>query len=663
MTTPRKIASSAPPIQPGSTTGVILILCLVGLISYLTARLGGALVLRPEMMWPLWPGCAFVLAALLLTPYRLWAGVLLAGLAGFSVYDLQEGLPARTIFVLLAADGVEILIAAFGIRYLLGPVPRLDSVRALAKYSIFAVILAPVTVATLSSSAFSEDSWLVAFFSESLALLTITTAIVGWTQIALARPKKPAGYYLEAIAMSAGVAALSYIAIFQSGSQERPALLYSLVPFLLWAALRFGIAGTASSVVLVALIAILGAVHGSGPFRAGATIDRVLSLQLFLLVAGGSFMVLAAAVEEDKKAEREQRELNSALEAQTRLMESREELLKIFVNNVPVGVAMLDRDMRYVQVSQRWCADYSVQSSEILGRSHYEVHPDIPERWKQAHRRALAGETVKAEEDCWERAGGNMWVRWESRPWRTPAGEIGGILIFAEEISRRKQAEEAFRDVSRKLIQSQEQERVRIARELHDDINQRLAVLAMELEQLQGNPSGWSSHLQQLRSEVVEISSDLHSLSHDLHSSKLEYLGAVAGMKSWCEEFSDRRHVEVRFHSEVPSVLPPEIGMCLFRVLQEALHNAVKHSGAKHFEVSLVEDAEEVHLLIRDSGKGFEIESANRSKGLGLTSMQERVRLVGGTLEIESRPMQGTLIRVGVPLRPEVIKSRAAVNG
>lgn len=314
---------------------------------------------------------------------------------------------------------------------------------------------------------------------------------------------------------------------------------------------------------------------------------------------------------------------------------------------------MLDRDMRYLQVSDRFCADYSVDSSQVLGRSHYELFPDIPDRWKEIHRRALEGETSRAEEDRWDREGGTTWLRWEVRPWRSVDGLTGGILIFAEDITRRKQMEEALSSMSRKLIESQEQERTRIGRELHDDINQRLAMLAIGLEQLQNNPLKVRSHLQELWEETIAISSAVQALSHELHSSKLEYLGVVSGMESWCKEFGGRQKMQIDFRSDVSGPLPFEIGLALFRVLQEALHNAVKHSGVKRVEVQVAEQSNEVHLLVRDSGSGFDMEAVKQGSGLGLLSMQERVRLVNGAINFESKPMGGTTIRVRVPFKSE----------
>jgi signal transduction histidine kinase len=159
---------------------------------------------------------------------------------------------------------------------------------------------------------------------------------------------------------------------------------------------------------------------------------------------------------------------------------------------------------------------------------------------------------------------------------------------------------------------------------------------------------------------MAEVSNDVQALSHDLHSSKLEYLGAVAGMKSWCKEFSERQRMEIEFNNEVSNPVPFEVGLCLFRVIQEAMHNAQKHSGVKRIEVQLREDSGEIHLVVSDLGRGFDLETAMQGRGLGLTSMRERVRLVNGTIAIESKPVGGTTIHVRVPLRSKDSSQRAA---
>src|SRR5690349_1430510 len=359
-------------------------------------------------------------------------------------------------------------------------------------------------------------------------------------------------------------------------------------------------------------------------------------------------------VTERKLADEARFEVNRTLEAQAALLQSQEELLKIFVKHVPAAVAMLDRDMRYLQVSDRWCADFALDSSQILGRSHYEIFPDMPDRWKQIHRRALAGATLRAAEDRWDREGGTTWLRWEIRPWQNLDGLPGGILIFSEDITHRKNAEEALLGMSRKLIEAHEQEHTRIGRDLHDDVVQRLALLAIELEGVQQDvpdaASGLRTRLGALRNQTTEITNDVQLLSHELHSSKLDYLGLDGAAKNFCKEFTEQHKVEIDFQShDLPKALPTDFSLSLFRVLQEALRNATKHSGVKRFEVRLWGSTSEINLTVSDLGAGFDQEAAMKSTGLGLTSMQERLRLVHGELLIKSQPKGGTTIHARVP--------------
>jgi PAS domain S-box-containing protein len=239
-------------------------------------------------------------------------------------------------------------------------------------------------------------------------------------------------------------------------------------------------------------------------------------------------------------------------------------------------------------------------------------------------------------------------------------GSLAGYIGSCVDVTDHKLAEDSLAEMSRRLIEAQEQERARIARELHDDINQRLAMLAVELEQLRDNPADVTSRVQELRKQTTEISNGVQALSHDLHSSQLEYLGVVAGMKSWCKEFGERQGMQIDCRHDVRSTVPTEIGLCLFRVVQEALHNATKHSGVKRVEVELHEESREIHLTVSDSGRGFDLETAKQGKGLGLTSMRERVRLLNGTIAIESKPMAGTTIHVRVPIESTHVSQRAA---
>jgi PAS domain S-box-containing protein len=247
------------------------------------------------------------------------------------------------------------------------------------------------------------------------------------------------------------------------------------------------------------------------------------------------------------------------------------------------------------------------------------------------------------------------WTVARGEPVRDAGGHVIGLRGTVQDITARKLADAVLASVSGKLIGAQEQERRRIARELHDDIGQRLALLAIELGQLQrssSNSSEFSGKIDKLREHTSEIAADVQSLSHELHSSRLQYLGLAAALKGFCQEFSEQQIVEIDFKAwDLPTPLSPDISLCFFRVLQEGLHNAAKHSGVRQFEVRIWGTPDEIHLTISDSGVGFERGVANTSQGLGLISMRERLKLLHGTLSIESQLQRGTTIRASVPYR------------
>ena len=1250
----------------------VILAFLVALLCYLSARLGGTLVMNtPLTVWPLWPGCATLVAILLLVPRKTWPILLPAGLTGFVVYDLQASVSISSIAWLILADIIEILVAAWGVSYALNGLPRLNRLKALARYSFFTVFLASLFAALIGIHGLSGNSWTnwrMSFLSEALAFLTITPAILGLFGQGLASLRASRARYLEAAILVAALVSLSYFMFIAIGRHDPPALLYSLVPFLIWSALRFGSTGVGTSATIVAVISIWSTVHGRRPFAETDPINQVLFLQLFLFFTSLPFMVLAVLVEERKLAQDELREseerlrlsmksgkavgwewdlktgrdswfgdlknigrpedfyryvhpedrhqvsegiadarknhlpyaaefrvvwpdetvrwiaatgkfyysatglpermlgmaqditqrklveqalrqseadlteaqrlanvgswqwdpltdtvtwseqlyhiagidpalpavsfkdhhtlytaeswlrLRSAVEealrsgtpyeldlemihsdgttkwiiakgevrrddagrivqlrgtvddftdrrrAQEELRKSEERLrlaiqagkmfafdwdaaTDVFTNSpestqilgIDQGrtrsgrqvlesvhpedrekfmaaaaglspekpstkisyrmvrhdgtVIWLERNSRAhfdeqgrllriigivadvterkraedalresaerlrlaVQAGRMFAYEWdattdrvvrSAESAKILGIDEATpltgqqilatVHPDDRERllaavaglnpekpdleisyrkmrpdgttiwverncrahfdqqgrllreigivaditgrkrseealqkseekfskafqrspmaltltsaadlcyidvnasferfsgwrreeligrtpfeiglWGDPHQReelvrhvqtddirlfearfrmrdgtfrnGLIGaelieidgepcvlavgmditEQKHAEEalreseerfrlvantapmliwmsdasklctyfnDSWlaftgrpmELELGNGWAKgvhaedfercldtytraFEARekftmeyrlrrydgeyrwvldigaPRFNQDGSFAGYIGSCVDVTDRRIAEVALSGVNSRLIDAQERERTRIARELHDDIGQRLAMLTIELEQLTLNSSDLPAELlrdvAKLRNHSFEIASDVQSLSHELHSSKLEYLGIATAMSAFCREFSDQQNVKVVFaHDEVPRTLPQEISLCLFRVLQEALKNALKHSGVRHFEVELRLGPDAIHLTVRDLGSGFDREEALRAHGLGLISMAERVKLVAGRLSIDSQPQQGTTIRASVPL-------------
>jgi PAS domain S-box-containing protein len=339
------------------------------------------------------------------------------------------------------------------------------------------------------------------------------------------------------------------------------------------------------------------------------------------------------------------------------------------LDGAPDPMLVINRRGKIVLVNKQLEIVFGYQQAELLGR---EMEVLLPERFRGRRLGDRMGFVAHPQvrsmgrglELCALRKDGTEFpVEISLSPLETEEGTL--VTSAIRDITERKLVEASLASVSHRLIEAQEQERTRIARELHDDIGQRLALLAIELEQLQQNPPNLPaevrSRMGELQKQTSEIAADIHSLSHELHSSKLEYLGVAAAMKGFCKEFGEQQKVEIDFKThDLPGPLPPDISLCLFRVLQEALHNSARHSGVRYFEVQLWGTSGEIHLTVADSGAGFESEAAKESRGLGLISMEERLKLLNGTFSIESQPKRGTTIHARVPLSSSSGSMRAA---
>jgi len=344
-----------------------------------------------------------------------------------------------------------------------------------------------------------------------------------------------------------------------------------------------------------------------------------------------------------------------------------EQRFRLVTNTAPVMIWMSSPDRSRSYFNKPWL-DFTGRSLDAeLGNGwtqsvHLEDLQSCLETYSHAFDRR---ESFHRQYRLRRHDGEFRWVFDTAVPRFNADGSFAGYIGSCLDITERKRAEEALASLGGKLIAAQEQERARIARELHDDINQQLALLSVSLDELRQNPpdsiAAIDSRLERLGTHAAEISTSVQALSHRLHSSKLEYLGLVAALRGFCREFSDQHHVEVMFsHGPMPDSLPQEISLCLFRVVQAAVVNALKHSGVKSFDVHLRSSSGRVRLTVHDDGVGFDVEKVLGGRGLGLISMRERVRFVNGEIAIRSTPNSGTRIEVDVPVPADTVTSQSA---
>ncbi len=354
--------------------------------------------------------------------------------------------------------------------------------------------------------------------------------------------------------------------------------------------------------------------------------------------------------------------------SELRLLES-EKRFRLMADTTPALVWMCDAEGKVTYLNERRIHFTGRDPATGLGDVWTAfIHPEDVQSVLTANGLALKRrEGFSKEYRLRRRDGVYRWMLDIAAPRIHSDGSFAGFIGSAVDISDQKLAQEALQNIGGKLIEAQEEERVRIARELHDDICQRLALLSMELEQVvrgsNGSNSSPNPKIEEIRQHCAEIAGDVQALSHKLHSSKLEYLGVAAAIRSFCRELCQQHDAVIQFTEEdVPSFLPRDISLSLFRVAQEALQNALKHSGVSQFFVSLRGAVDEIQLDVSDDGTGFDVEAALREKGLGLVSMQERVHQVHGILTIKSTEKLGTKILVRVPLVAETKASASAAE-
>ena len=275
-------------------------------------------------------------------------------------------------------------------------------------------------------------------------------------------------------------------------------------------------------------------------------------------------------------------------------------------------------------------------------------------RWKLDEGKLPAGSTILFRQP----------TLWEQHKWTLLMGSLTMVglgllsiyLLFKQK--QLKAARDAQVQLSGMLINAQETERSRLAAEIHDDFSQRIAVLALGLgtaaQITPESPQDANRQLHELSDQVSAISSDLHTLSHRLHSATLESLGLASGVGAFCKEFAVQQGIKIEFTcDDIPMSINPDVTLCVFRIVQEGLRNIKKHSGASSAQVSLKIATSTIHLLMSDQGAGFNPKELRTSGGLGVRSMAERARFLGGRFEISSKLGMGTVLELWLPMQPQ----------
>ena len=367
------------------------------------------------------------------------------------------------------------------------------------------------------------------------------------------------------------------------------------------------------------------------------------------------FMVVNTLLHTGDGAVIRHRDITFRTQALGMLRES-EQRFRLVADSAPVMIWMAGPNRSCNYFNKFWLDFRGRSMEEELGEGWMEgIHPDDLARCLESYNQSFQARRPFTMEYRLRRADGDArWVLESGVPRSLPGGTFAGFIGACIDITEQKESNEARAQLSGLLITAQEQERASIARELHDHINQRLALLAIELQQLEAAAERSSGkkqdELEHAWNLTNEISHDVQTLSHQLHSSQLQHLGLVAGVRSLCQEFSKSNEVEAecRCTGLIPKV-DENVALALFRVAQEALHNASKYSHAHAVRADLHCDPDALVLSVTDDGVGFDPASINGG-GLGLISMRERMRLVGGELAVRSKPGEGTHIEARVPI-------------
>ncbi len=621
----------------------------VGFAYYASAELAFWVGTLSYFFAPLWPPNMILFCALLQAPYRVWWLYLAAAFPAHIAAEAGMGMQTAPLLGAFASNVALALCSAAALRRLSNGPPWLDTLAKAWTFILVVAVAAPALV-TFSIAALgwlSHDRvgggefairWGVANVLGGIALAPILVTWVGeglgWLRQISARRA------LEAAILTIALAVSAYVG-FPAAAAEYPVLACMPIPLMLWASVRFGPRGASGAILMVSIMALAGAIEGHAPFATASPDHTVLSLQMFLAVLSAPFLVLAAVV-----MERERATAKATL--------AHEELQSI-LDNTPASVCVRDLQGRPLLVN-RSARNLLEKLRGPAGTTTFDrFPPDIAATWRDEDRSIMVdGKPIVREERIDLGAGLQLFLK-HKFALRDRDGAIYGICAVSTDVTELDRAKQEVQDLSARLLNAQDEERRRIARELHDGTVQTLTAVTLNLSRLIGANPEDDRTIEESISLLEEAHSELRTLSYLLHPPALDEFGLAPALRVYVDGFTKRTGIDVKLHlSSHVGRIEPHVEMALFRIVQESLSNVHRHSGARSAEIRVERAPAELVLSISDAGHGIVSKAAagndarTQTYGVGIAGMKARLKQLGGRLDVRSGPT-GTTVTAVVP--------------